>query len=295
MGLRVNPTQRQLRFGYELRKLRETAGLRAEEAGAHASLGGPHLRHIEGGRTAIPEEKLTALLDLYRCNRKPYVDGLLAMHASTGRGWWHAYRKDVNDQARDLAELEHMSRRLSCFEPLHLPGLLQTPEYMRSLIETSYPDNPPSYTDRGLDFRLNRQERLHQIDPPRYHAIIHEAAFQVRFIDSEVLRQQILHLIEISQLPHVTIQIVPFRSTGLPAVGTPCVLFEGPDPELSTVYLEHDVGCLFLHEQEHLTRYARTFERLSSAALPPISSPADHRSHLDRDSLSLLQHLLYTL
>lgn len=293
MGLRANPTQRQRRLGYELRRLREATGLKAADAGEHAKLGGPHLRHIEGGRTAIPEDKLHLLLDLYGCTRQTYVRGLLDLHAATGRGWWHSYRRDIADQARDLAELESMSRSLAVFEPLHIPGLLQAPDYAKAILESANSDREAAR--HFHEFRLNRQEIFSREPALEYHAIIHEAALHMQFVGTDVLRSQITHLIEVSQLPHVTVQIVPFKSEVLPAVGNPFSIFGGTDPELSTVLLEHDVGSVFLYDHDRVTQYGDIFSRLARLALPPLAPACERKYTSQRDSLSLLQHLLYIL
>ncbi|MDK1476235.1 helix-turn-helix transcriptional regulator [Streptomyces sp. 549] len=293
MGLRTNPSQRQRRIGFELRKCRERAGLHAEEAGRHVDLGGPHLRHIEGGRTAIPEAKMLKLLDLYGCTRETYVDGLLAMHRATGKGWWHEFRHVVADRARDLAELESMSRAIRAFEPLHIPGLLQTPEYIGALMHPASP--APAASTPFRRFRTRRQELLTSPSAPSYHVVIHEAALHMRYVEEPILRRQLTHLIEVTRLPNIRVQIVPFRSGPLPAVGNPFTLFGSTDPELHTVLLEHDSRSDFLSETSDQARYSAMFEQLVGLALPALSPAAERQYPSQRDSLSLLHHLLYIL
>ena len=294
MGLRANPTQRQRRLGAELRRLRIDRGLSAVEAGRYVDLGGPHLSHIEAGRTAIPEGKLRSLAELYGCKSATYVEALVEMTASSPkRGWWQSFSGDVDARARDLAELEATATGLCGFETVHMPGLLQAPEYARALIESF--NEEADAARRFYEFRLMRQEILTSQSPPTYHAIIHEAALQMRFVDTEILRQQLTHLIEVAALPNITVQIVPFRSGPLPAVGGPFVLFHGSDSSLDTVYLEHDIGAEFLHEPEHTTRYHDIFQQLTNLALPPLASSSERKYTSERDSLSLVQHLLYIL
>ncbi|MGP3953126.1 helix-turn-helix domain-containing protein [Streptomyces sp. 7N604] len=294
MGLRTSPTQRQRRLGIELRRLRDATRMTAAEAGAYAGLSGAHLGHIESGRTAIPEDKLRALLTAYGCESKTFTEALVTW-SEAPRGWWHQHRRDTTAGARDLAEMESMATHLSGFEPLHLPGLLQTPEYLKALITAAFPNSTAKFVDRGLEFRLQRQEVLTHGSAPTYHAIIHEAAFQMHFVDTAIMRRQIVHLIDVARLPHITVQIVPFKSGTLPAVGTPFVIFGAADPALSTIYLEHDAGSVFLDDPEHLTRYADIFDRLATLALPPVVPESERTSYETRDSLSLLQHLLYVL
>lgn len=295
MGLRTSPTQRQRRVGYELRRLRDATKMTAAEAGAFVGLSGAHLGHVESGRTAIPEAKLRALLKTYECESKTFCEALVAW-SEAPRGWWFQQRRHTSHAARDLAEMESMATHLMGFEPLHLPGLLQTPEYVEALIQGTFPEASREFVERGLEFRLKRQEILEGEGATAYHAIVHEAAFHVRFVDPVIMRRQIEHLIEVSQLPHITLQIVPFRcSETLPAVGSPFVLLESAAPSLDTVYLEHDAGAVFLQDHADTERYAKTFKRLASLALGPVIANAERASYSTRDSFSLLQHLLYVL
>ncbi|MEU0811078.1 helix-turn-helix transcriptional regulator [Streptomyces sp. NPDC005970] len=297
MGLRANPTQRQRRLGLELRRLRNECGLSAAEAGAFAGLGSPHLGHIEAGRTAIPEVKLRALLAAYGCCNETLIHGLVAMSESTGKGWWSDYRKSpLADSIRDLAELESTAVAHRSFQWMYVPGLLQTPEYVRALIAGGEVDADLSLRETYVEFRLKRQQVLTGESPPAFHAVIHEAAFHMQFVDTEIMRGQIEHLVEMARLPHVRIQLLPFKSSLSPATpAAPFVLLEAEAAELNTVYVQHPVPSTFLEDQAHLAQYGADFERLSAAALPPIDPGPERQSYKRSDSLRLVQHLLYTL
>ncbi|MGR3933246.1 helix-turn-helix domain-containing protein [Streptomyces sp. BRA346] len=293
MGLRANPTQRQRRLGEELRKLREASGLSATEAGAHAGLGRAHMSHIETGRTAIPEEKLRALAKAYGCTSHPLVEGLCEMSRATGRGWWSAYKDSHNARALDLAELEAGAAAHRSFQWMYVPGLLQTADYMRCLFEGGQPDGPGAIA-KYAEFRQRRQQVLTDGQP--LHAIVHEAALLMKFVPDDVMRRQIEHLVKVAELPHVRIQLLPFKADINSATpGTPFTILDSRVPELSTVYVEHPVSSVFLGDREHLDQYDSAFEHLSAAALPPIALRGERESHTKRDSLQLIQHLLYTL
>ncbi|WP_055551135.1 DUF5753 domain-containing protein [Streptomyces sp. NBRC 110028] len=297
MGLRTNPSHRQRRLGLELRRLRNERGLSAAEAGAFAGLGSPHLGHIEAARTAIPEAKLRALLAGYGCQNEAFVDALVAMSESKGRGWWSDYRRSPLPQSsRDLAELEAASVAHRSFQWMYVPGLLQTPEYARALTAGGEPEADSSLLDTYVEFRLKRQDVLAGESPPIFHAVIHEAAFHMQFVDHDVMRRQIEHLVEMARLPHVRIQLLPFKAALSPATpATAFVLFEAEVPELNTVYVEHPVSSAFLGEQVHLAQYGTAFERLTAAALSPIAPSPEPESYKRSDSLRLVQHLLYML
>lgn len=296
MGLRANPTQRQRRLGAELRRLRESSGMSAAEAGSFAGLGQAHMSHIETGRTAIPEAKLRALTTAYGCMDEPLVDALVAMGQATGKGWWLDFRESLDASAIDLAELEATASAHRTFQWVYVPGLLQTPEYMYALMRAGEPDASPAELDRGVEFRQRRQAVLVGDSPPIYHAVIHEAALHMQFVGAEVMRRQIEHLVEMARHPHVRIQILPFAAPAYPArFGTPFVFFESSVPALGTVYVEHPVSSPFLADQEHLTQFAEALDRLSTVALPPLEPQPESKFSAKKDSLGLVQHLLYIL
>ncbi|MHA7961961.1 helix-turn-helix domain-containing protein [Streptomyces sp. L500] len=297
MGLRPNPTQRQRRLGIELRKLRDASGMNAATAGAIAGLGPQHLGHIETGRTGIPEAKLRALLRGYGCEHQTKVEALVAMSESSGKGWWSNYRKSVIPQAsRDLVELESYSAAHRTFQWVHIPGLLQTTDYMRTLFKGAQPDASPAEIDKFVEFRTNRQRVLDGDSPITLHAVIHEAALRMRFANASIMRRQIEHLTSMARLPHVQIQILPFETTAYPAgFGAPFVLFDHAVPELSTTYVEQPVASPFITDQARYATFAETFEGLTAAALPPIDLDPEPEFYKKRESLSLIQHVLYTL
>ncbi|UNO40556.1 helix-turn-helix transcriptional regulator [Streptomyces sp. MST-110588] len=297
MGLRSNPSQRQRRLGEELRQLREISGLSATEAGAHASLGRAHMSHIETGRTAIPEDKLRTLARVYGCTSESYVDALVAMSQANGRGWWSEYRHPPHSQsARDLAELEASAVAHLSFQWIHVPGLLQTTDYMRVLFQGGQPDEDAETIDRYVDFRRRRQEILTGESPPILHAVIHEAALHMGFVGADVMRRQIEHLVNMARLPHVRIQILPFKASVYPArVSTPFSLLKSTVPLLNTVCVDHPTSSLFITTRPQIAQFTKAFEALRTVSLPPIDHRIEPEFHTKKDSLALIQHVLYTL
>jgi transcriptional regulator with XRE-family HTH domain len=292
MGLRSQVSQRQKRLGQELQRLREEAGLSGTEAGSHVGLGRPHMSHIETGRTHIPEDKLRTLLQLYGCTDSKLVDVLVAMSQSRGRGWWSHYKRFKGTRSRELAELESVSTAHRSFEWLYIPGLLQTPEYMRTLFQRSQPDAPPEAIDEYVEFRLRRQQVLTEEPLPCYHAVVHEAAFRMQFVDRQTMRKQLKYLVEVSQFPNITIQVMPFTSDAHPSSpGAPFTIFETQTPRLRTVYVEQPVTSVFLGDQPHIEQFATDFERLSTVSLTPL----DPTGPMAEGSLGLVQHVLYAL
>ncbi|WP_369260821.1 helix-turn-helix domain-containing protein [Streptomyces sp. R35] len=293
MALRTSTTERQRRLGAELRKLREQAGYSVTEGGEFIAMGRAHLGHVEAGRTAIPAEKLRALCHAYGCTREPLIEALVAMSEDSGKGWWTEYRRALAQPVLDLAELEAAADALFSYESLFIPGILQTPEYTRSIFRSS--DRPHDDLERAVQFRMERQQILTRPEPPSLHTVIHEAALHVRFGGVTVMRRQLLHLIRMAELPRVTIQVLPFTAEGLSAFSTPFLLADSHGSALQTVLVENPAATVYIHEGDAVLKYRQRFDRLRTAALPPLDPAVSASTHESRDSLALLQHLLYSL
>ncbi|MBW8089896.1 helix-turn-helix domain-containing protein [Streptomyces hygroscopicus subsp. hygroscopicus] len=294
MALRTNPTERQRRLGAELRRLREQAGLTLHEAGALIDMGRVHLTHVEGGRTAIPSDRLRRLCEGYGCTSSPFIEALVSLAEDKGKGWWSAYKNTMPAAALDLAELESRAVGLRSYESLFIPGIFQTEDYIRAIFRVSDVLASPSDIERAVEFRMHRQAALTAEGPPTVHAVIHEAALHMRFGGSVVTRRQLLRLVELAELPHVTIQILPFTADGLPMVKTPFNLIASHSGILETIQLDHASQSMFLHDPDSVAQYRRHFDRLRAVALPPVDTSPSALNHDVRDSLGLVRHVLYS-
>ncbi|MCD7440621.1 helix-turn-helix domain-containing protein [Streptomyces lincolnensis] len=293
MGLRTSISERQRRLGLELKQLREQAGLTTSEAAERINMTRGQLGHIEAGRTSILTERLLDLCRAYGCTEEPYIEALVSMSESTGRGWWRAYRKHMGPDPLNLAELESEAVAIRTHEPLFIPGLFQTADYTRAIFTS--PDLGFANIDAGLRFRMERQHILTRQTPPSVHAIIHESALHMRFGDTEVVREQLLHLIELARLPNVTIQVYPFTAQADAALTGNFAHIVPANPRLGTVVVEHLLGSHYLTLPSQLKEYDCLFDRIAEKALAPIDVSLAPETHSVKDSLALVQHVLYTL
>ncbi|MFE9649369.1 helix-turn-helix domain-containing protein [Streptomyces sp. NPDC006365] len=292
MGLRTTISERQRRLGAELKQLREQAGLSAGKAAEQIGMGRAQLSQIETAKTTILTARLRELCRTYGCTDETYIDALVALSEATGKGWWTAYKNRIGPAALDLAELEAGSTVLRAHESLLIPGLFQTEDYTRAILASAKPAH--GTIDDAVAFRQERQHILTDDDPPTVHAVIHESALRMRFGGAAVMRAQLLHLIELAHLPHVTIQVYPFEAD-VYAAYTGNFLYARPAVDrLSTVVLEHPIASLHLGDSKHLAEYGALFDALTEHALAPIDARAKPETHADKDSLSLIQHVLYT-
>lgn len=293
MPPRSQPTERQKRLGSELKKLRLGAGLSGDKAAEVIDADRQRISNIEAGRVDVPRNGLYQLLRAYGCPEGPLFEGLMAMAQERGRGWWDEYSDVMGRAALDLAELEARASSIRVHEPLLVPGLLQTDDYARAVCLTA--GDSDQRIDDYVTFRLARQRILQEGSLDEYHAVIHEGALRTRVGDRSTMRRQLQRLIEVSRLPHVTVQIFPFEAGAYSAFSRAFTTFGSATRELSTVRLEQPVNNVLLREREHLDRYGEIFSELSRLALPPVDPDARPESHDGRDSLNLVQHILYVL
>ncbi|WP_030020254.1 helix-turn-helix domain-containing protein [Streptomyces monomycini] len=286
MGLRANPTYRQRRFGAEVRKLRERAKLSVGEGAAVMGMHQSHISNVESGRTSLSAERLRRLADAAGNIDAGYVEALTGLGQRTGKGWWSLYRNSVRAPLLDFAELEAGAESIACYEPMFVPGLLQTRAYATAVHRGGYVEVPHSAEASAVDFRLARQRVLTGEGAPRLHMVVHEAALRVTLGGRELVREQLLRLLEACRLPNVTLQVLPFD--GPVPFGAPFTVLMPRVRELSTVVVPHVENSLYLGEVEAVSRYSHTFAKLAKAALPPEARQA-------KDTVRLIERLLYPL
>ncbi|MFF2143099.1 helix-turn-helix domain-containing protein [Kitasatospora sp. NPDC058190] len=286
MGFRSGINERQRRLGEELRRVRDAAGLSASEVGEALGVKGPNISHIEAGRIGLTLERLKTWLDLCEVTDPEYRAGLTSMSESTGKGWWTEFKPHVVPSALDLAEFEASATALDSYQTLLIPGLLQTKAYSEVIHD---------YAEKKVEFRQRRQELLTVENAPPFRTVIHEAALHMMYGGPTIMRDQLNHLIEVSRLPHVTIQILPFDCTTYSSTETPFVLMRGAHARLDTVLLEQPHSSYFLGDPEDVAAFRRKFERIRGLALPPLHSATRSPSSTQRDSLGLIQHVRYKL
>ncbi len=293
MGLRAEPTYRQRRFAAEVRRLRERARLSSTEAAALLGIRQPQLSSVEAGKTGLSAERVRRLGQAAGESSHTFVDALIDFGQRSGKGWWSEYRDVLGAAHLDVAELEDAARSVVTYEPMFVPGILQTQSYAEVIHRGPYRPMPPEQQDAAVRFRVRRGDLLTGERPPVLHAVLHEAALSMTLGASEVMRDQLLHLLELSRLPHVTIQILPFD--GPIAFGTGFVLIEPEERELSTVLVSHIEKTLYLDDQETLAKYRNRFATLTGEALPAVDPEASPEAQAARNSLSLLRRILYPL
>jgi len=272
MPPRSNPTARQARLGAELRKLREAAGMAAREAGAELGGNQAQISHIEAGRWGVSAERVRRLATLYSASDKKLVDALCTMAEERVKGWWEEYRGVLGPGFLDIAELEHYAPVLRSLHAVNLPGVFQTASYARAVYHGHVPALPVEELETRVEFRMRRREVLDRPEPPRFVAIIHEAALRMRYGGEGVAREQLAHLQEAAERPAVEIRIIPFSIERYIEATQPVLYADGVVPHLDTVRIDGPVGGVFLAAEADLKKYRMLLDAAEHAALDSTAS-----------------------
>jgi transcriptional regulator with XRE-family HTH domain len=272
-GAGDGPAVARIRLGTRLRRLREEAETSREDAAAAIRSSASKISRIELGRTTIKARDLTDLLKLYGADEAER-ESLLALSAHGNvSGWWQDYGDSVPAWLKPYLGLEQAATLIRSYDPQLVPGLLQTPDYARAVFSLPGGAAPGERAERRLAVRMRRQEILHRPDPPHLWAVIDEAALRRPVGSAAVMRAQIEHLLEISRLRHVNIQVLPFRAGGHAAGGGPVILlrFAGDQPS-DAVYLEQLASAIYPSSTAELAYYWDILNQLATKADPPIAS-----------------------
>jgi transcriptional regulator with XRE-family HTH domain len=268
MSATRGPTVRRRQLGLELRRLRETAGKTPREAADWLEISTSTLSKIELGRQAIKGTHVRLLTQLYGVGA-PDADTLLRLARDANqRGWWAAYGATVPDWVRTYVGLEEDASELWVYESGLMLGLFQTPAYAEAITAAAHPEAGADELARLVAFRTARQERLFGDWAPSLRVVLDEAVLHRLVGGPTVMREQLDHLTEVAQLPHVTVSVHPFSAGAHSSIGSAFTLLRFADTlGMNCVYLENDRGALYLERPADVDRYAAMFEQLSRSAL----------------------------
>ncbi len=248
------PTVQRIVLGAQLRRLRENREITTEQAAE--AIRGSHskISRMEHGRVGFKDRDVSDLLTLYGVMDQAERESLLSLaHEAGNPGWWHDFGDLLPHWFEPYISLEAAATVIRNYEVQFVPGLLQSPAYAREVIQLGH----PSITQDELNRLLSRTA------PPRLWAALDEAVLRRPMGDTSVMREQIDHLLEMTDNPNVTLQIVPFNVGGHSAAGGPFSILRFAEPELSdVVYLEQLTSALYIDKPAEVDRYLEVMERL---------------------------------
>jgi transcriptional regulator with XRE-family HTH domain len=275
MPVSIGPTVRRRRLGSELRRLREAHSIKLEEVAEKLGLAPSTLSRIETGKAPTRSSYLNMMLEIYGVD-DPVQRQMLIEMAREGhrKGWWQVWEDVLPTGFGIYVGLEAEAASLRVYESQVVHGLLQTQEYARAVMSTVRRRQSADEIERLVALRMQRQEVLLRHDPLQLWIILDEAVIRRTMGPPDLMYGQLVRLLEMTQLPNVTLQVLEFASGLHPALNGPFVIIEFPerfDPDV--VYSEGVAGQAYVEEREkEVKARVEAFDLLRATALPPADS-----------------------
>jgi transcriptional regulator with XRE-family HTH domain len=252
----------------ELRDLRRAAGLTTKEAAEKVDVSPATLNRSELGLRTPPPEEVSSILTAYGVKGVEKQRVLALARSANPAGWWETGGNALPKQLPTLITFEGEAAKITHFQPLLVPGLLQTHAYMRAVMEAG--GIPDADAEVRVAARAGRQTVLTRKNPPRFQAIIDEAVLRRPFGGRRVMAEQLRRITEMAELPNVTVQVLSFERGGYPLYGPFILLQFAKAPNI--VHLEHKQASGFLDEPDDTAPFQALTDTLKAAALDPVAS-----------------------
>lgn len=274
----VNATVRRWQLTETLRQLRERAGLTIEQAAeALRAQGGPWSRsklgRIETREQGVKLREVEQLLDLYQSADAGMRAWLLDLAVTAHeRGYWRAIRKDLPEDFHGFLNVEAALVSLRELETMVVPGLLQTADYTRAVINGANPGLVGDVVERRVLARMARQQVLTRANPLEYHVILEEAILERPVGTSAVMRGQLRRLLDEAATEHVTLQVLPKLAGASPAMNGTFSVLTLPEPIPDFGYSESSGGAVYIEDRELVRTLLVRWGILTERALSPAES-----------------------
>jgi transcriptional regulator with XRE-family HTH domain len=253
----------------ELVKLRGEAGLNTRSAAKLVGMSASTLNRLENGGKVIEPEDVSALLVAYGVTG-PDRDRLLNLSREPHLpGWWETSGTQLPQQLPALIRFESEATRIIDASMLLIPGLLQTPEYIRAVMSSGRVTGLEM--EARVATRLGRQALLSKPQPPEYIAIIDEAVLRRPVGGPVVMAAQIHRITELAGGSHIEVRVIPFSRGSHDGLNGSYLVLEFARAR-AIVHLEHKRSSMFLDEPGDVAPFHETTDTLLGAALGPADS-----------------------
>ncbi|MFF1658782.1 helix-turn-helix transcriptional regulator [Streptomyces sp. NPDC058255] len=265
---RSAPTVGQVVLGRRLLDLRERAGLKREEAARILRVAPATVRRMEMAEVSLKIPYLQLLLKSYGVSDEEAEAFVQLAEEANKPGWWQRFHDILPDWFSMHVSLEGAAALIRSYEPHFVPGLLQTEDYARGVLKAgAIGHTRPEDIERHVALRMQRQALLTREGAPRIWAVMDETALLRPIGGPEVMRAQIDKLLQVTKLPNVTLQVIPFSSGPHPGTYGPFVLFRFAVPELpDMVYSEYLTGAVYLDARSEVATHLEVMDRMAAQA-----------------------------
>lgn len=267
----AQPNLHRRRLGAALRQLRREAGLSLNEAATAVGLSAPAVSRVENGKQRVLASAIAVYMSGYGIEDEKRAADLRALASLANQnkrsGLVVKFPDSLPGTFAEFVQLEEMAVKAEISSGSLVPGLLQTDEYAAAIIGNAIGWRTEREVRAFIDLRMERQRCLTKKNPLALWCVLDEAALRREVGGPDVMRRQMLKLIEAAEeLPNLTLQVMPFSHGVHPGLDGPFTTFHfsaGPP----VVILESNTTTTYLEEDRFLDRYEMIFDNLRSDAL----------------------------
>ncbi|MGW6454684.1 helix-turn-helix domain-containing protein [Streptomyces sp. NPDC055078] len=269
-------------LGALLTQLRQDAELKQSEAAQRAGTDPGTLSRIEAGLRGMKPATAERLLDCYHVSDPAVRDEvleLIRLDAGQRRrpAWWKRHHEVLSPTAFDgYLALEAAAQEIRNYEPLIIPGLLQTPAYAQAVITAMRPELTAVQAARLVEIRMARQRKILGATEPgrtfRFHALIDETALLHLPGSVAVMSEQLEHLTAACDHPQTTVRLSPLASRPHPGLAGAFVIMTLPPPAHAVVCVEIMHRSLYVENDNDIGLYNSAFTHLWERALSPAET-----------------------
>ncbi len=249
----------------ELRTLRENLGLSLAEVGERLGASPSKISRMETGASGLQSDEVATLLGFYQVPATKRAELLDLLRRGDQKGWWER-QAGLPHLWRALIDFENKSTRIQAYEPLIIPGLLQTAEYCAAMLRGTDETLSDAEVDNLVASRMARQTVLTRTTGPQYLAVIHEVALRMPVGGKDVMKRQLHHLLSRLELPNIKLMVVPTnKGANVGLRGSFMILEFAEEPAL--VHIENQLTGMFLEEEADLAGYRLALRNILNVAL----------------------------
>jgi DNA-binding XRE family transcriptional regulator len=272
---RADPKALRFLIGHDLKTTRERARITQERAAKVLGCSQGKINHLESGRNQQQPDEVTKLLRAYGADVE-HVDRMASLAGRADQGtWWAPFSEVLPNWFRIFVGLEGLARSAFSYEPLLLPGQLQTPEYAEALL-AGHLRVPPMEVPQVVRARMARQRLGQDEKPLRFRAVIEQYVLDRIVGRPDVMRAQLEHLLVLMERDNVELHVMPVEVAVHDGLDGDFLLLDFDEAQ-SIGYIEYQNGAVYVQDQDQVGLYTLAADRLCAAAL----SEADSASFIE--------------
>jgi len=261
-----SPTVRRRELGALLKAARSAKEWTAEQVAARLNMSTSKVSRLETGQRGASERDVNDLCDLYEVDDEQRQHLLELASEGKQRAWWQSLALPYST----YVGLEAEATSISDYGLGMMPGLLQTADYARAVVRAQIPEREPHVVDQRVQGRIARQQLLHAESAPRFEAVVDESVLHRVVGSPAIMQAQLERLLELSDLPNVTLRVIPYEAGALPAGNNKFIILRFALPSVSdVVFIEGLTGDLYLEDPRDIEIYNTTFRTLAGLSASP--------------------------